>query len=163
MLNEEWLENIDALIDFLATPDGQNWCVEFRGYCSAAGTNKYNQLLSIDRATRVYEDVVAKVKAKGEAGPNPPLIENTSFIDFEVLSAGTDYYIYDENNFKSHKRGWTCRSTTDKKEDKRTSYRKGIDKEKGMDSRKCSDCYSLGPGADYYPYVDFIKVFRPEE
>lgn len=160
MLNEEWVENIDELIDFLATPDGQNWCVEFRGYCSAASTDRYNQLLSIDRATRVYEDVVAKVKAKGEEGPNPPVFENTSFIDFEALSAGTDYYVYDENNFKTSKYGWTCADNL--KEDTRTSYRKGIDEDKGMDSRKCSDCYSVGRDNDYYPYVNFKRITRPE-
>ena len=66
--NEEWIEKIDSLIDFLATPEGQNWCVEFNGNCSAASTDVYNQLLSIDRADRVYKEVVSKVKAKGEAG-----------------------------------------------------------------------------------------------
>ena len=155
-LNKEWLENIDALIDFLATPDGQRYCVEFNGYCSAASTDTYNQMLSIDRADRVYKDVVAKIKAKGEAGPPPPITPP----DMSASTSGTTYYVYEENNFKRADFGYKC---IDGKEDKRTSSRKATDTKLGMNSTKCSDCFSVGRAYGYYPYVNFKKIDAPSD
>jgi len=103
-LNKEWVEKIDSLIDFLATPEGQNYCVEFNGYCSALSTNNYNQILSIDRANRVANYVISKVKEKGEAGPPPPGgVDNSS-----RLTAVTEYYVYDEKNFSRADYGYKC-------------------------------------------------------
>ena len=159
MLNEEWVENIDSLIDFLATPDGQRYCVEFAGYCSAASTDVYNQLLSIDRADRVYKDVVSKIKSKGEAGPPPPsALEQLETISTSGSTGTTEYYVYQEDNFQRVDFGWKCIDGTD---DKRTSYRKEIDKQKGMNATKCSDCYSVGRDNGYYPYVNFKKINKP--
>jgi len=152
MLNEEWIEKIDSLIDFLATPEGQNWCVEFNGNCSAASTDVYNQMLSIDRVDRVYEEVVSKIKAKGEAGPPPP-----SEIK-EPLTAATDYYVYYENNFKKVDFGYKCINAGGIS---RTAYRVKTDEELGMDSRACRDCFSVGGQYGYYPYVGFKKIDKP--
>ncbi|MDB4326177.1 hypothetical protein N9966_00010 [bacterium] len=164
MLNEEWLEKIDSVIDFLATPEGQNWCVEFNGNCSAASTDKYNQMLSIDRATRVYEYVVGEVKKKGEAGPPPPGGTLAVLNEIERIggyTAETEYYVYEENNFGLKSFGWICKDG-DRRVDKRTSYRKGIDEKKGMNSTKCSDCYSVGKANGYYPYISqFYKLALP--
>ena len=163
-LNKEWIENIDALIDFLATPDGQNWCVEFNGYCSAAGTDRYNDLLSIDRVDRVYKDVVGKIKAKGEAGPPPPGGTEAFLLGIEEIATSgattgnTEYYVYDENNFKRADFGFKC---IDGKEDKRTASRKATDKKLGMNSTKCSDCFSIGKQFGYYPYVNFKEITKP--
>jgi hypothetical protein len=97
MLNEKnWLkapdgsgEGIDALIDFLATEDGQRYCVEFQGYCSALSNNNYNQILSIDRANRVANYVKQRVKAKGETGGSG--------------------YTYIPENFKTGEYGYKCK------------------------------------------------------
>jgi len=96
MLNEKnWLkapdgsgEGIDALIDFLATEDGQRYCVEFQGYCSALSNNNYNQILSIDRVTRVANYVKQRVKDKGETGGSG--------------------YTYIPENFKTADYGYKC-------------------------------------------------------
>ena len=92
-------KGIDDLIDFLATKEGQRWCVEFQGYCSAASANDYNRLLSIDRVERVYNYVVKRVKEKGESGG-----VSTSV----TASTSGATYVYDENNFKKVRVGYTC-------------------------------------------------------
>ena len=153
MLNEEWIEKIDSLIDFLATPEGQNWCVEFNGNCSAASTDVYNQMLSIDRADRVYKEVVSKVKAKGEAGPPPP-----GTTDETSGTTTTDYYVYYENNFKRVDFGYKCIDSGGRS---RTASRVTTDEKLGMDSRLCSDCFSVGSENGYYPYVGFKKINKP--
>lgn len=97
MLNEkEWLKapngtgkGIDDLIDFLATEDGQSYCVEFQGYCSALSNDNYNQILSIDRATRVANYVKEKVKERGESGDSG--------------------YTYSPENFKTVEYGYKCK------------------------------------------------------
>jgi len=102
MLNEkEWLKaedgngpGIDALIDFLATKDGQNYCVEFQGYCSALSNNNYNQILSIDRVTRVANYVKERVKEKGESGGSG--------------------YTYIPENFTTGEYGYKCKDGGDK-------------------------------------------------
>ena len=99
-LNKEWVENIDALIDFLATKEGQKYCVEFNGYCSALTSNNYNQILSIDRVTRVRDYVVKKIKELGESGGQSSLFTGTT-------SATT--YVFDENNFKYADYGYKCK------------------------------------------------------
>jgi hypothetical protein len=142
MLNEQqWFttggdetKGIDSLIDFLATEDGQEWSIKLEGFCSAASTDKYNQMLSIDRVQRVYEYMAKAVKARGETGGSG--------------------YTYIPENFKKVHFGYKC---TDGKDDKRTSYRKQKDTELGMDSRKCAECFSVGKQYGYYPYVGSIK------
>jgi hypothetical protein len=148
MLNEqEWFttggdesKGIEALIDFLATEDGQEWSIRLEGYCSALSTDKYNQMLSIDRVQRVYEYMAKAVKERGETGGSG--------------------YTYIPENFKKVHFGYKC---TDGKDDKRTSYRKKRDAELGMDSRKCAECFSVGRQFGYYPYVESIKdIGTPE-
>jgi hypothetical protein len=142
MLNEkQWFttdgdesKGVDALIDFLATEDGQEWSIKLEGFCSAASTDKYNQMLSIDRVQRVYEYMAKGVKEIGETGGSG--------------------YTYIPENFKKVHFGYKC---TDGKDDKRTSYRKQKDTELGMDSRKCAECFSVGKQYGYYPYVGSIK------
>ena len=142
MLNENrWFttegdesKGIDALIDFLATEDGQEWSIKLEGFCSAASTDTYNQMLSIDRVQRVYEYMAKAVKERGETGGSG--------------------YTYMPENFKKAHFGYKCTDGTD---DKRTSYRKQKDTELGMDSRKCAECFSVGRKFGYYPYVGSIK------
>lgn len=98
-LNKEWVENIDKLIDFLATAEGQKYCVEFNGYCSALTSNNYNQILSIDRVNRVRDHVVKKVKAIAESGGKSSIFTGST-------SATT--YVYDQNNFKYADFGYKC-------------------------------------------------------
>ncbi len=92
-------KGIDDLIDFLATKEGQRWCVEFQGYCSAASANDYNRLLSIDRVERVYNYVVKRIKEKGESGG-----VSTSV----TASTSGATYVYDQNNFKKSNVGYIC-------------------------------------------------------
>ncbi len=152
------------MIDFLASPEGQNWCVEFNGNCSAASTDAYNRLLSIDRAQRVYEYVVGEVKKKGEAGPPPPGGTAAVLAEIERIggyTAETEYYVYEENNFGVERYGWRCQDGELSRGDSRTSYRKQIDEQKGMDSRKCSECYSVGREYGYYPTGNLYKYPVP--
>jgi hypothetical protein len=64
-LNEPFRDNIEELIEFLATEEGQNWGVEFIGYTSGAAPKNYNKVLSIDRATSALKYVRDRVKEKG--------------------------------------------------------------------------------------------------
>ena len=89
-LNQKFVKDINSLIDFLATPDGQRWGVQFIGYTSGAAPKNYNKLLSIDRATSVFKYVTEQVRIKGQTG-------------------GTGY-TYDETNFTTSSVGYKCTS-----------------------------------------------------
>ena len=87
-LNQPFVDKIDQLIDFLATPDGQYYGVEFIGYTSGAAPKNYNKVLAIDRATSVYRYVTERVKNRG-------------------INGGTGY-TYDERNFSVGNVGYRC-------------------------------------------------------
>jgi hypothetical protein len=89
-LNQKFVNDINTLIDFLATPDGQRWGVQFIGYTSGAAPKNYNKILSIDRATSVFKYVTEQVRLKGQNG-------------------GTGY-TYDETNFTTSSVGYKCTS-----------------------------------------------------
>jgi len=90
-LNQKFVDDIDALIDFLATEDGQYWGIQFIGYTSGAAPKNYNKVLSIDRATSVFKYVTEQIKIKGQTG-------------------GTGY-TYDETNFTTSSVGYKCVSS----------------------------------------------------
>ena len=171
-LNKEWVENIDSVIDFLATPEGQNWCVEFEGSCSALSTNNYNQILSIDRANRVANYVIQRVKEKGEAGPPPPTSLNP--VDLATfISSGqtgtTDYYLFDENNFKRTDYGYKCKDggpngasgTVQNALPESAYYKKNL----SIDLTKCSEAiyaYSNKKQRGGYWWVAIDEKAKPE-
>ncbi len=143
-------KGIDALIDFLATDEGQNWCVEFNGYCSAASTNNYNELLSIDRAERAYQYVAKKVKERGETG-------------------GTGY-TYNATNFAKTNYGYKCLDGKDGKGvtgnissglPESDYYKKNLP---NIDLTKCSEtisAYSNKKGKKGYWWVGFNQIPTP--
>lgn len=173
MLNKEWVEKIDSLIDFLATPDGQRYCVEFAGYCSAASTNNYNEILSIDRADRVANYVINKVKSKGEAGPPPPIDapsgSGNTLNPEQIASSGTTYYVYDENNFQRVDYGYKCidggpNGATGTKQNalpESAYYKKNLP---NIDLTKCSETvskYSNVKQRKGYWWVAFKQIEKP--
>ena len=77
LLNKPFNDNIEELIDFLATNEGQNYRAEFIGYTSAASPGQYNELLSIDRVQSVFEYVTQRVLFKGLNGNLVTVTANT--------------------------------------------------------------------------------------
>lgn len=90
-LNQDFVDQIDSLIDFLATKDGQSWGAQFIGYTSGAAPKNYNKVLSIDRATSVFKYVTERIKTKGQTGGSG--------------------YTYNENNFTTSSVGYKCTSS----------------------------------------------------
>lgn len=83
-LNQDFVNKIDSLIEFLATEDGQRWGVQFIGYTSGAAPKNYNKVLSIDRATSVFKYVTERVKTKGQTGGSGFTFNETNFTTSSV-------------------------------------------------------------------------------
>jgi hypothetical protein len=102
--NEDFLESIDKLVDFLSTEDGQYWGLKLVGKTSGAANKEYNRILSRDRAEGVYEYIINRLK-----NFVPPPSAGVG------ITGGTIYVPFEEQNFGNPeevvREGWVCTDT----------------------------------------------------
>lgn len=98
--NQTFANNIENLIDFLATEQGQPWGVEIIGTTSGAANKEYNQVLSRDRAESVYTYLFNEIKTRGQESSDHTYVKNGV--------TGTTKYVYDQQNMKVQRAGWVC-------------------------------------------------------
>ena len=110
-LNEPFVTDLDKLVDFLASEEGQKWGARFMGYTSASANDIYNRVLSRDRAYSVFKYVTDKVREKGLAGPVTTIVTGSTSGE---TSATTVNYVYNQSNDKSVYFAWVCKDTTEK-------------------------------------------------
>lgn len=98
--NQTFVDEIDGLIDFLATEQGQPWGIKIIGTTSGSANKTYNNVLSRDRAESVYKYISSRIEQKGKAGGD--------YIYEKNGVTGTTKYVYNDQNMKLKKAGWVC-------------------------------------------------------